>query len=48
VETVNLNPIQIQQLRQVGVVENMLAMDYHAMTMTGRDLPECERHRVDL
>ena len=40
VETVNLNPIQIQQLRQVGVIENMLAMDYHAMTMTGRDLPE--------
>ena len=40
VETVNLNPAQIQQLRQVNVIENMLAMDYHAMTMTGRDLPE--------
>jgi hypothetical protein len=40
VETVNLNPPQIQQLRQVGVIENMLAMDYHAMTMTGHDLPE--------
>ena len=40
VETVNLNPAQIQQLRQVRVIENMLAMDYHAMTMTGRDLPE--------
>ena len=40
VETVNLNLPQIQQLRQVNVIENMLAMDYHAMTMTGRDLPE--------
>jgi hypothetical protein len=40
VETVNLNPAQIQQLRQVNVIENMLAMDYHAMIMTGRDLPE--------
>jgi predicted permease len=40
VDTVNLNPAQIQQLRQVKVIENMLAMDYHAMTMTGRDLPE--------
>ena len=40
IETVNLNPAQIQQLRQVNVIENMLAMDYHAMTMTGRDLPE--------
>ena len=49
VETVNLNPTQIQQLRQVGVIENMLAMDYHAMTMTGRrPAGECERHRPDL
>ena len=24
----------------MGVIENMLAMDYHAMTMTGHDLPE--------
>jgi predicted permease len=40
VETVNLNPPQIQQLRQVRAIENMLAMDYHAMTMTGHDLPE--------
>src|SRR4029077_17726402 len=30
----------IQQLREVRAIENMLAMDYHAMTMTGRDLPE--------
>jgi hypothetical protein len=40
VETVNLNVPQIQQLRQVRAIESMLAMDYHAMTMTGRDLPE--------
>jgi len=40
VEWVNLNPPQIQQLRQVRVIENMLAMDYHAMTMTGHDVPE--------
>ena len=40
VEMVNLTPPQIQQLRQVRAIENMLAMDYHAMTMTGRDLPE--------
>jgi hypothetical protein len=40
VEIVNLNPPQIQQLRQVRVIESMLAMDYHAMTMTGHDVPE--------
>ena len=40
VDTVNLNPGQIQQLRQVSAIESMLAMDYHAMTMTGHDLPE--------
>ena len=40
VETINLNPPQIQQLRQVPVIESMLAMDYHAMTMIGHDLPE--------
>ncbi len=36
----NLNGPQIQQLRQLPVVENLLAMDYHAMTLTGRELPE--------
>ena len=40
VEVVSLNPSQIQQLRQVNAIENMLAMDYHAMTLTGHDLPE--------
>jgi predicted permease len=40
VELVDLNPEQIQQVRQISAIENMLAMDYHAMTMTGQDLPE--------
>ena len=37
---VNLNGPQIQQVRQFPVVESVLAMDYHAMTLTGHDLPE--------
>ena len=36
----NLNGPQIQQVRQLPVVENVLAMDFHAMTMTGHDVPE--------
>src|SRR5438445_13254558 len=40
VETVNLNPHQIQQVKDVQLIESLLAMDYHAMTMTGHDLPE--------
>ena len=36
----NLNGPQILQLRQVPVVESVLAMEYHAMTLTGHDLPE--------
>lgn len=40
VDTVNLNPGQIQQLREVPLIESVLAMDYHAMTLTGRELPE--------
>lgn len=39
-EWVNLNGPQIEQLRQVPVIESVLAMDYHAMTLTGHDLPE--------
>src|SRR5271154_3013929 len=34
---VNLNGPQIRQLRQLPVVESMLAMDYHAMILTGHD-----------
>lgn len=37
---VNLNGPQIQQLRKLPVVESLLAMDYHARILTGRDLPE--------
>ena len=39
-EWLNLNGPQIQQVRQAPVVESVLAMDYHAFTLTGRDLPE--------
>src|SRR5215831_1132124 len=39
-ETVNLNPEQIRQLRDAPPIESVLAMDYHAMTLTGRELPE--------
>ena len=37
---VNLNGPQIQQVRQLSVVESLLAMDYHALTLTGHDVPE--------
>lgn len=40
VDLVNLNPDQIRQLRQVNVIESVLAMDSHAMTLTDHDLPE--------
>ena len=40
VDTVNLNPRHIRQLRDVPMIESVLAMDYHAMILTGRDLPE--------
>ncbi len=40
VDTVNLNPAQIKQLRNVSLIESVLAMEYRAMTLTGRDLPE--------
>jgi hypothetical protein len=31
---------QVRQVRQLGIVESLLAMDYHAMTLTGHELPE--------
>jgi hypothetical protein len=34
VDTVNLNTRQLQQLRDVPLIESVLAMDYHAMTLT--------------
>src|SRR5262249_2940426 len=36
---VNLNGGQIQRLRQSPVVESVLAMEYHALTLTGSNLP---------
>jgi len=36
----NLNGPQVQQVRQLSVVENVLAMDFHAMTLTGHDVPQ--------
>jgi predicted permease len=35
-----LNGPQVMQLRQLHPIESVLAMDYHAMTLTGRDFPE--------
>jgi predicted permease len=40
VQLINLNPDQIRQLRKLGLIDSVLAMDYHAMTMTNGDLPE--------
>jgi hypothetical protein len=40
VDTVNLNPRQIRHLRDVPLIESVLAMDYHSMTLAGRELPE--------
>src|ERR1043165_1980966 len=34
VEPVDLNPEQIRRLRELPMIESVLAMDYHAMTMT--------------
>jgi len=31
---------KIQQLRQLPVIETVLAMDYYPMVLTGHDLPE--------
>jgi predicted permease len=36
----NLNGPQIQRVRRLNVIENVLAMDFHAMTLTGPDVPE--------
>jgi predicted permease len=36
----NLNGPQIREVRQLAVVESLLAMDYHAMILTGHQLPE--------
>uniref|UniRef100_Q01X80 Permease n=1 Tax=Solibacter usitatus (strain Ellin6076) TaxID=234267 RepID=Q01X80_SOLUE len=40
VQNINLSGPELRQVRQLPAIESMLAMDFHAMTMTGRDLPE--------
>src|SRR5260370_22451619 len=37
---INLNGAQVRQVRQLAIVESLLAMDYHAMILTGHDIPE--------
>ena len=37
---VNLNGPQVRQVRQLGIVESLLAMDYHAMILTGLEVPQ--------
>jgi hypothetical protein len=37
---INLNGQQVGQLQRLHSVKSVLAMDYHALTLTGRDLPE--------
>src|SRR5260370_7597083 len=37
---INLNGAQVRQVRQLATVESLLAMDYHAMILTGHDIPE--------
>src|ERR1017187_4443387 len=36
---INLNGPQIRQVQQLHTVESLLAMDFHALTLTGQDLP---------
>ena len=37
---INLNGAQVRQVRQLAIVESLLALDYHAMILTGHDIPE--------
>src|SRR4051812_3918505 len=37
---INLNGPQIRQLRQAAVVQSVIAMDYHPLTLTGGEVPE--------
>ncbi len=37
---IGLNGPQIMQLRHLSIVESVLATDFHALTLTGNDLPE--------
>ena len=37
---INLTGPQIREVRKLGIVESLLAMDYHAMILTGHEIPE--------
>jgi len=37
---INLNGPQIREARKLGIVESLLAMDYHSMILTGHEIPE--------
>ncbi|MDQ2736203.1 MAG: ABC transporter permease, partial [Pseudomonadota bacterium] len=37
---VNLNGPQVQQLRQLRILDSVLAMDHHALPLTGHEFPE--------
>lgn len=37
---INLNGPQIREVEKIPVFDNPLVMDYHAMTLTGREFPE--------
>ena len=37
---ISLNGPQIRQVQQIPAVESVLAMDFHLLTLTGRDLPQ--------
>ncbi|HEV2135316.1 MAG TPA: ABC transporter permease [Terracidiphilus sp.] len=39
-ETVELNGAQVMQLQRLQAVQSVIAMDYQAMTVTGREFPE--------
>jgi predicted permease len=40
IDEVLLNGPQVQQVRQLPVIESVLAMDHHALALTGHELPE--------
>src|SRR5438309_507118 len=39
-DSIDLNGLQLRQLQQSSVVDNVLAMDFHATSVTGNDYPQ--------
>jgi hypothetical protein len=39
-DSIDLNGLQLRQLQQSPVVESVLAMDFHAISVTGSDYPQ--------